>query len=48
MTGLTASAGVAPNKFLAKIASDWNKPDGLFIIKPHHISQFIEQLPHAR
>lgn len=44
-TGLTASAGVAPNKFLAKIASDWNKPHGLFVIKPHQINQFIQSLP---
>ncbi|MEC8886502.1 MAG: DNA polymerase IV [Pseudomonadota bacterium] len=43
-TGLTASAGVAPNKFLAKIASDWNKPNGLCVVKPHQVQQFIQQL----
>lgn len=42
---LTASAGVAPNKFLAKIASDWNKPNGLFVIKPSEIEKFIVDLP---
>ncbi len=44
-TGLTASAGVAPNKFLAKIASDWNKPDGLFVIKPSRVQAFLLDLP---
>jgi DNA polymerase-4 len=42
---LTASAGVAPNKFLAKIASDWKKPDGLFVIQPHEIQSFLFSLP---
>ena len=43
-TGLTASAGVAPNKFLAKVASDWNKPDGICVIKPAQVQQFIQHL----
>ena len=43
--GLTASAGVAPNKFLAKVASDWNKPDGLFVIRPEEVDEFVRQLP---
>jgi DNA polymerase-4 len=44
-TGLTASAGVAPNKFLAKIASAWRKPDGLTVIAPERVEQFLRQLP---
>nr|WP_255784031.1 DNA polymerase IV [Lysobacter chinensis] len=47
-TGLTASAGVAPNKFLAKIASDWRKPDGLFVLKPHQVEAFLTPLPVGR
>jgi len=44
-TGLTASAGVAPNKFLAKIASAWKKPDGLTVIAPERVEQFLHRLP---
>ncbi|MFY9316738.1 MAG: DNA polymerase IV, partial [Burkholderiales bacterium] len=44
-TGLTASAGVAPNKFLAKIASGWRKPDGLTVIAPERVEQFLQKLP---
>ena len=44
-TGLTASAGIAPLKFLAKIASDQNKPNGQFVIKPEEVEIFIKQLP---
>src|SRR5487761_216661 len=47
-TQLTASAGVAPNKFLAKIASDWNKPDGLHVIRPHQVEAFLTPLPVGR
>jgi len=44
-TGLTASAGVAPNKFLAKIASGWRKPDGLTVIPPERVETFLQRLP---
>jgi DNA polymerase-4 len=44
-TRLTASAGVAPNKFLAKIASGWKKPDGLTVIAPERVESFLQQLP---
>src|SRR5437667_6400586 len=44
-TGLTASAGVAPNKFLAKIASGWKKPDGLTVISPERVEPLLRQLP---
>jgi DNA polymerase IV len=45
---LTASAGVAPNKFLAKIASDWRKPNGLFVIQPEEVESFLLPLPVGR
>ncbi|MGH8460823.1 MAG: DNA polymerase IV [Stenotrophobium sp.] len=45
---LTASAGIAPNKFLAKIASDWRKPDGQFVIRPREIEVFLTPLPVQR
>ena len=44
-TRLTASAGVAPNKFLAKIASGWRKPDGLTVIAPERVEAFLQELP---
>lgn len=47
-TGLTASAGIAPNKFLAKIASDWRKPNGQFVIRPAEIDAFLAPLPVGR
>src|SRR4029077_4985047 len=42
---LTASAGVAPNKFLAKIASGWQKPDGMTVIAPERVESFLQKLP---
>jgi len=47
-TSLTASAGIAPNKFLAKIASDWRKPDGQFVVPPSRVEQFLTPLPVNR
>jgi DNA polymerase-4 len=47
-TALTASAGIAPNKFLAKIASDWRKPDGQFVIRPQHVDAFLAPLPVSK
>jgi DNA polymerase-4 len=45
---LTASTGVAPNKFLAKVASDWRKPNGLFVIQPAEVDEFLTPLPVGR
>ena len=46
--GITVSAGVAPNKFLAKIGSDWNKPNGIWVIPPTKVESFVKQLPVSR
>ncbi|WP_255856461.1 DNA polymerase IV [Marinobacterium rhizophilum] len=46
--GIRVSAGVAPNKFLAKVASDWNKPDGLFVLRPEQVEAFVKALPVKR
>lgn len=47
-TGITVSMGAAPNKFLAKIASDWNKPNGLKVVTPEEVTQFVAELPIER
>lgn len=46
--GITLSAGVAPNKFLAKVGSDWNKPNGLWVITPPEVDEFVQHLPVVR
>ena len=43
--GITASAGIAPSKFVAKVASDWNKPDGQFVVRPDEVDAFVAALP---
>jgi DNA polymerase-4 len=43
--GITASAGIAPNKFIAKVASDWNKPNGQFVVRPQDVDDFVAVLP---
>ena len=45
---LTVSAGIAPNKFLAKVASDWQKPDGMFTITPEQVAAFVVDLPVSK
>ncbi|WP_338287322.1 DNA polymerase IV [Luteolibacter sp. LG18] len=47
-TGLTASAGIGPNKMVSKIASDWNKPDGQFEVTPEEVDAFVAALPVGR
>jgi len=46
--GITVSAGIAPNKFIAKVASDWNKPDGQYVVTPLQVDDFLESLPVKR
>lgn len=46
--GISASAGIAPNKFLAKVASDWRKPDGQFTVAPEAVADFVATLPAAK
>lgn len=46
--GITASAGIAPNKFVAKIASDWNKPNGMFVVTPDQVNTFVADLDVAK
>ena len=46
--GLVVSAGIAPNKFLAKVASDWHKPDGIFTITPEQVGEFVRELPVSK
>jgi len=42
--GITISAGIAPNKFIAKVASDWNKPDGQYVVLPDQVDEFVKEL----